>query len=100
MKLYVSIVVRKAEPYPGGYSVSYGPDTFTYCNNFTTDSYANLRAELERVGRLLALDSRLRNWPGLEVSAENKSPRKPNGWNAHKADRVFRAALEFVGGAA
>lgn len=85
MKIHYSIVVRKAEVYAGGYSVEYGPSTFTYCGSNVADSYDSLRAELDRVAHLLATDSRLAAWPGLYVSAElPRGTRKPNGWDKNR----------------
>lgn len=98
MKITTRIVVRKAEPYPGGYSVEYGPSTFTYCGSFEASSYESLRAELDRVSRLLAMDTRLSGWPGMEVAAEPLGARRPNGWEANKASTRVRCGLAQIGG--
>lgn len=93
MKLTVRIVGRKAEPYPSGWSVEYGPDTFTYCGSMSFDSYESMSKYLESKAKSLALDSRLANWPGLELSAEPVGNRKPNGWDANRDSRRYRIAI-------
>ena len=93
MKIAVRIVARKAEPYPGGWSVEHGPDTFTYCGSDAFDSYAALGEYLASAAKRLAFDSRLANWPGLELAAEPVGSRKPNGWDANRTLRTFRVAI-------
>ena len=94
MKINCKIVVRKAEPYPGGWSVHYGPDTFTYCETHLATGYSELRAELDRVAARLVSDSRLAGWPGVEVAAElPRGQRRPNGWSNNGENTCVRVKI-------
>ena len=96
MKILVKIEVRKAEPHAGGWSVSYGPDTFTHSQNYLCDSYDALSEYVQTVAKQLAFDSRLSKWPGLEVAASPATTRKPNGWDDNRRKAVAR--VQIVGG--
>ena len=54
---------------------------------FQCDTFEQLTQRLMRVAELLASESRLNTWPGYRVSAENRGPRKPNGWDKRRKDR-------------
>ena len=97
-KITVKMRVRPAERHAGGWSIEYGPRGFTYDKFFTFDSFDAMAQSLMETAVFFTGDPRASNWPGVEVSAEPASARKPNGWDANRSKTVAR--VQIVGAAA
>lgn len=96
MKINVNIRVNRAKRSgSGSWEVAYGGGAdFCYERGYQCGSFDELAARLRQVAEMLATDSRLATWPGYCVSAENAAARKPNGWDANRANRAVYVTIK------
>ncbi len=87
--MQVDIYVNRAKRSgSGSWEVAFGGGSdFTHERGIQCATFEELAQKLRQVAEALASDSRVSAWPGYRVSANNRGPRKPNGWDKRRKDR-------------